>query len=98
MTMAKYLQKVKQYTTPTDIGLPDANKAATPEKARICDAANIAILSSHGSKRKRGSYHPYTPENRWSIGRYGAEHGPASTARHFSQVRTLLFSYLLIIY
>ena len=28
----------------------------------------------------------YTPEKRAKMGRYGAEKGPAKTARHFSQL------------
>jgi hypothetical protein len=86
MAMAKYLNSAKKYTTPLELGLPDPNKEATPEKARICEAANTCILSPRGSKRKRGAYIPYTPESRYDIGKYGAEHGPAKAARHFTHV------------
>ena len=58
-----------------------------------------------GQKRKRGQYGIYTPEDRLTMGKYGAEHGASRAAVHFSHqlsrkvnestIRTMVKSYKL---
>ena len=36
-----------------------------------------------GSLKKRESYIKYTPQDRYKIGKYGSENGPAAAARKF---------------
>ena len=87
--MAKWLKKAVKFPEP-EPGLPDPNMQPTPEKALLCAAVNDAIVaagaSPRGEKRKRGSYGAYSGEDRFRIGKYGAEHETTAAAKHFSRV------------
>ena len=67
-----------------NVGLPDPDKEATPEKKLLTEAANAAVKQSSflspsssdtKTKSKRGPYSHYSPELRAIIGRYAVEHG-----------------------
>uniref|UniRef100_A0A8W8MB69 Uncharacterized protein n=1 Tax=Magallana gigas TaxID=29159 RepID=A0A8W8MB69_MAGGI len=75
-------------------GLPDPQKANTPEKKNLIENVNESVekemltcspSSPSGSrKRKRGNYERFSPETKAKIARYAINHGASKAARYYS--------------
>ena len=61
----------------------DSNLPTCPETS-LGHIDHVAIEKElDGSLKKRESYVKYTPEDRYKIGKYGSENGPAADVRKF---------------
>ena len=79
MDLFKYFKPVTKPTLPKEVSL-------LTEK-ELCDvnAKVKATIAKEAKSRKGKKYNNYTPEQRASIRRYAAEHGPVRALQYFSK-------------
>ena len=93
MSLVSWLSKknprlVNRFEKPGLPGLPDPNSSESSQSAKVCEAANEAIVGAVKEKtarKRRGPYHKYTDEERAEIAKYGCLHGCTKAAAHFSK-------------
>jgi hypothetical protein len=76
-----------RYLKPID-GLPDprGSLSTTVSREAIAAANQEVQKELNATRKKRGQYKKYTPEQRSAIGRYSSQHGAAAAAKHFSRL------------
>ena len=85
MDLFKYFKPVSKPVLPKEVSL------LTEEELRDINAKVKATIVEEAKSWKGTKYNYYTPEQRASIGRYAAVHGPVRTVEYFSKtMKTVL--------